>query len=88
MLALWKDKHFYPGHIASEEDGGKFCVNFEDDTTGICKDSEVIPCDLLSDGQEVFAKDDGDSYLAIVVRSDTREGSYVVRYSHNGKEKK
>ena len=83
VLSMWKDKHFYPGHIASEEKNGKYVVKFEDGTQGQCKDTDIILSDMLSEGQQVFAeKDDGSGVLATVISSHS-EGSdkiYTVQF--------
>ena len=83
MLSMWKDKHFYPGHIASRGKGGKYVIKFEDGTKRQCKDVDIIVCDLLADGQEVYAeKDDDTGVLATVVASHTdgSEKSYTVQF--------
>ena len=88
---MWKDKHFYPGHIASEEKNGKYLIKFEDGTARTCSDTDVILCDMLSDGQEVFAeRDSGGGVKANVVTSHVRgaEKSYTVQYQDTGSKKK
>ena len=80
---MWKDKYFYPGHIASEGKGGKYLVKFEDGTQKQCKNTDIIVCDMLSDGQEVYAaKDDDAGVLATVISSHVEDGekSYTVQY--------
>ena len=83
VLSLWKDKHYYPGYIASEEKGGKYVVKFEDNTQKQCKDTDIILCDMLSEGQDVYAeKEDGESVLATVISSHIEDGDkcYTVQF--------
>ena len=87
ILSMWKDKHFYPGHIASEDKGGKYLVKFEDGTQRQCKDTDIIVCDMLSEGQEVFAeKEDGSGVLATVISSHSEDGEkiYTVQFQDDG----
>ena len=84
MLSIWKkDKHFYPGHIASEEKSGKYVVKFEDGTQMQCKETDIILCDMLGEGQEVFAEKDEGSCVMTTVISSHSEGSdriYTVQF--------
>ncbi len=80
---MWKDKYFYPGHIASEEKNGKYVIKFEDSNQRTVKDSDIILCDLVSVGHTVFAErgGEGDSEAAVILESHHDEKSYSVQFT-------
>jgi hypothetical protein len=65
---MWRDKHYYPGHVVLASKN-KYSVHFEDGDTRQAKQSDLIVCDLLPEGQEVMASGDNcDFEIGVVVQ--------------------
>ena len=43
---MWKDHHFYPGHVKSKDSNRKYTIAFEDGDVRSAKLSEIIICDF------------------------------------------
>ena len=63
-------------------------IKFEDNTQSTVKDSDIILCDLMSAGHEVFAErgEDGVSEPAVILEShhEHPEKSYFVQFTSDG----
>ena len=55
-MAMWQDKHFYPGHVtACHPEGARYTVTFEDGDVLRVAESDMFVCELLAVKQNVFA---------------------------------
>ena len=48
---MWRDKHYYPGHVVSKESSSKYAVAFDDGDMRLVEMAEIIVCDMLAIGQ-------------------------------------
>ena len=74
VLAMWRDKHYYPGHVV-QHTKSKYSVQFEDGGTHQVKESDLIMCDLLPAGQEVMASEDNCDFDVGVVTQMASQGN-------------
>ncbi len=66
-MALWQDKHYYPGHILTVERNNRYTVAFEDGDTRQVKAADIFLCDLLPRGQEVMVETTEDGWNEVGV---------------------
>ena len=89
-MALWTDKHYYPGTVVKQDTSGRYEVRFEDGDVRHVIESEIIICELLSIGQTVFAENEAGVYMSALVMDHYRRGpevGYVVEFDEGGREK-
>lgn len=51
VLAMWRDKYYYPGHVVSKESSSMYAVSFDDGEMMIVEKDDIIVCDMLAIGQ-------------------------------------
>ena len=56
VLAMWRDRHWYHGHVIKFDGTTRYSVRFEDGGVRTVKAAELIVCDLLAVGQHCYAE--------------------------------
>lgn len=93
-MAMWQDKHYYPGHVTgSHLDSSRYMVTFEDGDVLRVAESDMFVCELLGVEQTVFA-DTADGWFkrATIIGhycnhddgDHDNEHGYIVRFTENG----
>ena len=93
-MAMWQDKHYYPGHVTgSHPDGARYMVTFEDGDVLHVAESDMFVCELLGVEQTVFADTvDGWFKRATIIGhycnhddgDHDNEHGYIVRFTEDG----
>ena len=89
VMALWTDKHYYPGTVVKQDTSGRYEVRFEDGDVRHVIESEIIVCELLTIGQSVFAENEEGDYLPAMVMDHYKrvhEIGYVVEFDEGNRE--
>ncbi|GLH07374.1 Tumor suppressor p53-binding protein 1 [Gryllus bimaculatus] len=74
VFARWSDKKYYPGRIKEKLKDGRWVIEFDDKTVKPLKEEFIIPINILTKGQIVFAYD-GDEYeQGIIVEFKLKDG--------------